>query len=136
MVEEQKESYRVLGESGEMTAEITGRLRHMAADKSAFPVVGDWVVMDATPPEGKGRIHEVLPRRSKLSRKAAGARAVEQALVSNVDVAFVVMSLNADLNPRRLERYLSTIWDGGALPVVLLSKADLCEDRQRAVPLQ
>ena len=132
VVEEQKEAYRVLGEFGEIAAEITGRFRHKAGDRSEFPVVGDWVVVDATPSDGKGRVHEILPRRSKLSRKAAGARAVEQVLVSNVDVAFVVMSLNADLNPRRLERYLGTIWEGGALPVVLLSKADLCADRQSA----
>jgi len=132
VVEEQKEAYRVLGESGEMAAEVTGRLRHEAADRSAFPVVGDWVAMDALQSEGKARIHQVLPRRSTLSRKAAGERVAEQILAANVDVAFVVMSLNADLNARRLERYLGAIWESGALPIVLLSKADLSRDPQGA----
>ena len=132
VVEEQKETYRVAGESGELASEVTGRFRHEASDRSAFPAVGDWVAIDPRPAEGKALIHEVLPRRAKLSRKAAGERAVEQILVANVDIAFVVMSLNADFNLRRLERYLGAIWESGAQPVVLLSKADLCADRQRA----
>jgi ribosome biogenesis GTPase len=131
-VEEQKEAYRVVGESGELAAEVTGRLRHEASDRSAFPAVGDWVAMEPFLPEGKALIHEVLPRRTKLSRKVAGERMAEQILVTNVDVAFVVMSLNSDFNLRRLERYLGAIWESGAQPVVLLSKADLCVDRQSA----
>jgi ribosome biogenesis GTPase len=132
VVEEQKEAYRVVGESGELAAEVTGRLRHEASDRSAFPAVGDWVAVDPMLGEGKALIHEVLPRRTKLSRKVAGERTAEQILVTNVDVAFVVMSLNADFNSRRLERYLGAIWESGAQPVVLLSKADLCEDRRTA----
>jgi len=132
VVEEQKEAYRVVGKSGEFAAEVTGRLRHEASGRADFPAVGDWVVMDTIPSEEKALIHEVLPRRTKLSRKVAGDRSSEQILVTNVDVAFVVMSLNADFNPRRLERYLGAIWESGAQPVVLLSKADLCDDRQGA----
>jgi ribosome biogenesis GTPase len=132
VVEEQKEAYRVVGEFGELSAEVIGRLRYEASDRSAFPAVGDWVAMHAIPDEGKALIHEVLLRRTKLSRKAAGERTVEQILVTNVEIAFVVMSLNADFNVRRLERYLGAIWEGGAQPVVLLSKADLCPDRDGA----
>jgi ribosome biogenesis GTPase len=132
-VEEQKEAYRVVGESGELASEVTGRFRHDASDRSAFPAVGDWVSIAPVPAEKKALIHEVLPRRTKLSRKAAGDRTVEQILVANVDVAFVVMSLNSDFNLRRLERYLGAIWESAAQPVVLLSKADLCSDRQQAV---
>ena len=131
VVEAQKEAYRVVGESGEMTAEVTGRFRHSVHDNAAFPAVGDWVAIDVLPAENKALIHEVLPRQMKLSRQAAGQRAVvEQVLVANVDTAFVVMSLNADFNPRRVERYLGAIWETGAQPVVLLSKADLCLDRE------
>lgn len=133
VVEEQKEAYRVVGEMGELAAEVTGRLRHEATNRSAFPAVGDWVAIAPLPTEGRALIHAVLPRRTKLSRTAAGSRAVEQILVSNVDVAFVVQSLNADLNPRRLERYLGAIWESGAQPVVLLSKADLCTERGSAL---
>lgn len=132
IVEEQKEAYRVVGESGELDAEATGRLRHEASDRSAFPAVGDWVSMAPILSEGKALIHEVLPRRTKLSRKVAGERTAEQIVVTNVDIAFVVMSLNADFNCRRLERYLGAIWESGAQPVVLLSKADLCADRRSA----
>ena len=132
VVEEQKEAYRVVGETGELAAEATGRLRHGASDRSAFPAVGDWVAMAPILSEGKALIHEVLPRRTKISRKIAGGRTAEQILVTNVDVAFIVMSLNADFNPRRLERYVAAIWESGAQPVVLLSKADLCADRRNA----
>ncbi|HET9220791.1 MAG TPA: ribosome small subunit-dependent GTPase A [Terriglobia bacterium] len=132
VVEEQKEAYRVAGEDGEMQAEVIGRLRYEALDRSAFPAVGDWVAMHTLPAEGKALIHEILPRRTKLSRKVAGERAAEQILVTNVDVAFVVMSLNADFNVRRLERYLGVIRESGAEPVVLLSKADLCSDTGKA----
>lgn len=133
VVEEQKEAYRVVGEDGEMQAEVIGRLRYEALDRSAFPAVGDWVAVHTLPAEGKALIHEILPRRTKLSRKAAGERTAEQILVTNVDVAFVVMSLNADFNVRRLERYLGVIREAGAEPVVLLSKADLCADPGSAV---
>jgi len=94
VVEEQKEAYRVVGKSGEFAAEVTGRLRHEASGRADFPAVGDWVVMDTIPSEEKALIHEVLPRRTKLSRKVAGDRSSEQILVTNVDVAFVVMSLS------------------------------------------
>jgi ribosome biogenesis GTPase len=130
VVEAQKEAYRVAGEHGEVAAEVTGRFRHIAQDNSTFPAVGDWVAVDLLLSEEKALIHEVLPRRTKLSRQSAGERAaVEQILVTNIDIAFVVMSLNADFNVRRVERYLSVIWESGAQPVILLSKADLVADR-------
>jgi ribosome biogenesis GTPase len=116
-----------------MSAEITGHLRHIAADRSALPAVGDWVGINVIGAEGKAFIHSILPRRTKLSRKEAGRRAAEQILVTNVDTVFLMMSLNADLNPRRIERYLGTLWESGALPVIVLSKADLCPDSSIAV---
>jgi ribosome biogenesis GTPase len=116
-----------------MGAEITGHLRHFANDRSALPAVGDWVAINEIEAEGKAFIHSVLPRRTKLSRKEAGRRAAEQLLVTNVDTVFLMMSLNADLNPRRIERYLGTLWESGALPVIVLSKADLCGDPSRPV---
>jgi ribosome biogenesis GTPase len=133
VTEEQRDAYRVVGNSGEMVAELTGHLRHIAHDRSALPAVGDWVAIDVIEAEGKALIHSILPRRTKLSRKEAGKRAAEQILVTNVDTVFLMMSLNADLNPRRIERYLGTLWESGALPVVVLSKADLCPDSSFAV---
>ncbi len=125
VVEEQRDAYRVVGDSGEMGAEITGHLRHTATDRSALPAVGDWVAINVIEAERKAFIHSILPRRTKLSRKEAGKRTAEQILVTNVDTVFLMMSLNADLNPRRIERYLGTLWESGALPVIVLSKARL-----------
>ena len=133
VTEEQRDAYRVVGDNGEMGAEITGHLRHIAMDRSALPAVGDWVAIDVVEAEGKAFIHSILPRRTKLSRKEAGRRAAEQILVTNVDTVFLMMSLNADLNPRRIERYLGTLWESGALPVIVLSKVDLCPDSSIAV---
>ena len=73
-------------------------------------------------------IQAVLPRRTSIVRHAPGRRTVAQVVAANVDVVFVVASLNQDLNLRRLERYLAVAWESGAEPVVVLSKADLADD--------
>jgi ribosome biogenesis GTPase / thiamine phosphate phosphatase len=128
VVEQQRALYRLRAEAGEFQAVPTGRVRHSVAQQADLPVVGDWVLVDAA-----GNIHAVLPRRSSFSRKAAGAKTTEQVLAANVDIAFVVTSLNADLNLRRIERYMALIWDSGAQPVILLSKADLSNGITAAV---
>lgn len=69
---ENRDNYWLLTESGEYPAEVTGKLLYQAADSSHLPKVGDWVVITLFEGEGKAIIHEVLPRRSKFSRKAAG----------------------------------------------------------------
>jgi ribosome biogenesis GTPase / thiamine phosphate phosphatase len=119
---EERGSYLVYTEEGERWTGVTGRLRHDAAGPADFPAVGDWVALD-------DRIHAVLPRRTKFSRKVAFLKTEEQVLAANVDVVFLVMALTErDFNPRRLERYLATAWESGAEPIVVLSKADVCED--------
>lgn len=115
-------AWEVATETGERTTEITGRLRHDAAP-GELPVVGDWVALR------DGLIEVVLPRTSKFSRKTPWTAVAEQVLVANVDVAFLVMGLDErDFNVRRLERYLTTAWEGGALPVIVLNKLDLAAD--------
>ena len=128
VAEQQKESYRVVGQTGEMRAEVTGRFRHTAQIISAFPAVGDWVAVSSQ--AGHGLIRAVLPRRTKLSRKAAGLRTDEQILAANVDVVLAVASFNEDLSTRRMERYLAAIWESGAQPVLILNKADLSPNPQ------
>lgn len=114
--------YAVLGEAGERRARVSGRLRHEAGSAADLPAVGDWVALrDET-------IQAVLPRRSAFSRKAAWAPTEEQVLAANLDSVFVLSALNGDLNLRRLERYLTLAWESGASPVIVLTKADLCED--------
>ena len=128
VVEEQRATYRVACEAGELRAETTGLLRYRATNRSGLPAVGDWVLIEPRLAEGRATIHEVLPRRTEFSRKAAGRETVEQIAAANIDTAFLMTSLNADLNVRRIERYLTTIWESGAQPIILLSKADLCDD--------
>jgi ribosome biogenesis GTPase len=124
---EDRGSYVVRTATGEQRASITGRFRHEAAgDPSAFPAVGDWVAIDGGPDDGA--IHAVLPRRTSIIRQASGKRTSAQVVGANVDVVFIVVSLNLDLNLRRLERYLAVAWESGAEPVVVLSKADLVDD--------
>ena len=121
VIEEQRGQYRVAGDV-DGRVEVSGRFRHDAATAAEFPAVGDWVGVAG------GIIHCRLERRSVLSRAAAGRTAAEQIVAANVDTVFLVTALAGDLNVRRLERYLTMVWDGGAIPVVLLNKADLSDD--------
>ena len=72
-------------------------------------------------------IESLLPRKSAFIRKAAGELQQEQVVAANVDIIFLCMALNNDFNLRRLERYISIAWDSGAMPVVVMTKSDLCE---------
>lgn len=124
-----KDLYRVITETGEVLAEVSGKLRFNAAALSDFPAVGDFVLLDRTDTvEGRAIIHHVLRRKSAFIRKAAGTGNSEQVVASNIDTVFICMSLNSDFNLRRLERYLAIAWSSGALPIVTLTKADLCDD--------
>jgi ribosome biogenesis GTPase len=127
VAEELKGAYRAYAQAGEFAATVSGRLRHEAVTREDLPAAGDWVLL-ARVAADSAVIHRVLDRRTKLSRKVAGERADEQVLAANVDVVFVVAALNRDFNPRRIERYLAAVWQSGAQPVVVLNKADLCED--------
>ncbi len=130
VVEEQRGAYRIAGDV-DGWAEVSGRFRHDAASAADFPAVGDWVgVESGSPPGDRGRaiIHWRLERRSAISRAAAGRAVGEQVIAANVDTIFVVTTATDDLNPRRLERYLTMIWDSGAVPVVVVNKIDLAED--------
>lgn len=117
--------FRVMGKAGEWLAAIAGRMRFEAAGRGDLPAVGDWVAVAPRPAEGRATIVRVLPRRTVLARKVAGRAVEAQVLAANLDLVFVVTSLNQELNPRRIERYLALAWESGAQPVVLLSKADL-----------
>jgi ribosome biogenesis GTPase len=112
----------------EVLAVPSGSLRHEARGPADLPAVGDWVAL--RPPEGgsPAAVQAVLPRRTAFVRRAAGDRPVVQVLASNVDTVFLVMGLDGDFNPRRLERTLVLAWESGAEPVVLLNKADLCPE--------
>jgi ribosome biogenesis GTPase len=120
--------YQVAAERGEVRAEHAGRIRHRAAGRHELAAVGDWVALRPAADERTGTIEAILPRRSKFSRKVAGELTEEQVVAANIDVVFLVMGLDGDFNPRRLERYLLLAFESGARPVVLLTKADLVDE--------
>jgi ribosome biogenesis GTPase len=135
VIVQQRGQYLVMAQAGEMSAQLAGRMIHdMVHEAATHPAVGDWVAVSARPVEGAATIHAVLARRTAFTRKAAGGEA-PQIVAANVDVAFLVTSMNAELNPRRLERYLATAWASGAKPVVVLTKADLCADPANALAI-
>jgi ribosome biogenesis GTPase len=125
---EYKNLYRLYSESGEVLGEIAGKLRHEALDHGDLPVVGDWVAFRPCPEGDKVTIHAVLPRKTSFTRKLAGTRVERQIVASNIDIVFLVTSLNQDFNPRRIERYLIVAWESGARPIIILSKLDLCDE--------
>jgi ribosome biogenesis GTPase len=121
--------YLLRTEAGELEAEATGRLRFHARGAGDLPAVGDWVALRRPADDAGGaKIHEILPRRSKFARKAAGRETEEQIVAANVDTVFLVTGLDNDYNPRRVERYLIMAFESGAAPVVVLNKADVAED--------
>lgn len=120
--------YKLYTEAGEVLAEISGRFRFEVMEQEQYPAVGDWVVISLRADEKRATIHKVLPRKSKFSRKVAGLEIREQIVAANVDKVFLVNALNRDFNIKRIERYLIMAWESGADPVIILSKADLCDD--------
>ncbi len=126
--------YHFHGSNGEGVAQVSGRLRHLALGRADFPAVGDWVALrtsaDVT---GPAMIEAILPRTNKLSRKAAGESGDEQILAANLDVLFLVTSLNLDLNPRRLERFLAAAALPDCQAVLVLTKSDLCDSSPDAI---
>jgi ribosome biogenesis GTPase len=126
IIVQQREAHLVVTDGGNLSARLSGRLRHEARE-AGHPAAGDWVALSAKAGEDKATIHAVLPRRTAFVRRAADSVQTLQVIAANIDVVFVVTSMNADLNPRRLERFLAAAWQSGAKPVVVLTKADLCE---------
>lgn len=133
--------FRVGGDHGERMAEVSGRLRHQADRKADLPAVGDWVALRSDWGAPRASILAVLPRRTALTRKAAGRDVETQVVAANVDTVFVVAGLDLDFNVRRIERAVLLARESGAEPVIVLTKTDLCDDLaarvgevQRAAP--
>ena len=122
---EHRRAYILYTEAGELAGEAAGKLYHGADSAADLPKVGDWVAVSPLVGEPKAIIRQVLPRRTKFSRKAAGMQDTEQIIASNIDRLFIMQGLDHDFNLRRLERYLVMAWESGADPVILLNKADL-----------
>jgi ribosome biogenesis GTPase / thiamine phosphate phosphatase len=130
VAEENREMLRLLSPQGEFMAEVSGKFRHEVTARADFPAVGDWVLASTRKEESRATIHRVLNRKSKFSRKIAGKKTEEQIVAANVDVVFIVSSLNSEFNLRRLERYVALAWESGAQPVIVLNKSDLAENAE------
>lgn len=128
ILSQEKGLYRLISSKGEKLGEVSGRFHYEVQAKSEYPAVGDFVMADWNEEGGNAVIRHVLPRKSCFIRRSAGEKNEEQVVAANIDIAFLCMSLNNDFNLRRLERYLSIAWDSGAIPVIVLTKADLCTD--------
>jgi ribosome biogenesis GTPase len=125
---EHQHIYTVHTGHSDLLATVAGGFRHRIAARREYPAVGDWVALRALEAGRRAVIQAVLPRRSKFSRKVAGDETDEQIVAANIDTVFLMMGLDRDFSLRRIERYLATAHEGGATPVVVLNKTDLCDD--------
>jgi ribosome biogenesis GTPase len=129
VTQQHRDIYNVVCAGGEILASVSGKFVFEAKDITDYPVVGDWVMIDREDnTTGNAVIHHILTRKSVFERKAAGTSNETQIIASNIDIIFICMSLNANFNLRRIERYLSVAFNSMATPVIVLTKADLCDD--------
>ena len=118
-------TYRIQNESGEVPAELAGKLSYQIESLIDLPCVGDWVMAFCYNNDTAAIIHQVFPRKTFLRRKTAGENVCYQMIAANIDTAFIVQSCHFDFNPRRLDRYLVMAADGHVQPIVILTKTDL-----------
>jgi len=127
---ENRGGYLLYAEVGELEGIIQGKFMRNAKSEIDYPKVGDWVKIKKLSGENKAIIEEILPRKTKISRKRAGEDIVEQIIATNIDIAFVVMGLDGDFNVSRLERYVAMAKEGNCEPIILLNKCDLVSDAE------
>jgi len=127
VTQENRERYIVSTGDNEFDAEITGNLRFSASSRTDFPAVGDWVAITIYDSD-QAIIHKILPRKSILERQAVGKYGEKQIISTNIDVAFIVQSIDNNFSINRLERYLSICYSAGIEPVLVISKIDLTTD--------
>jgi ribosome biogenesis GTPase / thiamine phosphate phosphatase len=127
IVGEHRTHFQIATDIGELTGEISGRLRNTAAQRSDLPGVGDFVALRLAEGDGPATIDTVLPRSSALIRKAAGEQR-PQLIAANIDVIFIVTGLDGDFNLERIERYLALVAESSARPVIVANKIDLADD--------
>lgn len=135
----EKNYFRVCSEQGDLTVRFAGKIRHQAGGRADLPVVGDWVVVEPQPDQ-RGIIHALLQRKSSFARNLPGRRKgkgreriEQQVIAANIDLVLIVSGLDRDFNLRRIERYLTLVGSSGAAGVIILNKADLCDDPQHCL---
>ena len=128
IIRENRKDYIAHGEEGQFVCGISGKFRFQSRSRPEHPTIGDWVAVSVRPDEKEATIHALIPRKSTFVRKVAGETTEAQVVAANIDTVFIVCGLDLNFRLRRIERYLSMAWESGALPVILLNKADLCSD--------
>ena len=127
-----RERYAIICEFGETYGRL--KTKEYYNDFEEFPTTGDFVLINYNP-GGDSQIIRTLPRKTFFSRRDPDKGRGEQAVAANFDYVFIMQSLNQDFNANRLERYLTLSWQSGAIPVVILTKADLTADYSEYVQL-
>ena len=133
VVSQYRGKYKIATEQGETLAQISGKLRFETEELAQYPAVGDFVMVSQETADSEAVIHHILTRKSIFLRKAVGMTGQAQPVSANIDTVFLCMSLDQNYSLNRMERYLSIAWDSGAVPVIVLTKADLCEDLETVI---
>ena len=120
-----KNSFVVSNGVKDIYAELTGKFLFNSEDSLDLPAVGDFVYAQLFDDDELAIIHDILPRKSLLKRKASGKKVEFQLIAANIDIAIIMQSLDSNFNLRRLERYLVMINEGKITSAVFLSKSDL-----------
>lgn len=124
---EHKGAYEVANGNGEYRATITGKLMLTATHRDDYPAVGDWVILNHDGDDEVRLIIDILPRKTTLHKKYGG-KAETQLIAANVDVAFIVESIDRDFSLNRFERYVVLAREGSVKPVIILNKSDLSSE--------
>ncbi len=125
-----KDSYTVSKGEGDVFAELSGNLLYTAESAMDLPTTGDLVYADFYDDDTHAIIYDLFPRKTILKRKTPGKQVDYQLVAANIDVAFIIQSLNENFNLRRLERYLVMVNESGIEPIILLSKCDLATEEE------
>lgn len=126
IVEVNKNQYKVSSGTGEIPAELAGRFMFTAESTLDYPTVGDWVAVQYFDDQSLAIIHQLFPRKTVLKRKDPGKKVDFQLIAANIDYAIIMQSADTTFNINRLERYLVMANESGIIPIIVLSKIDLC----------
>ena len=133
VVSEHRGLYKTITEKGQVKAHLTGKMYFETHNEEMLPAVGDFVGIEYLGETSESIIREILPRKSVFTRLAVGLVNQSQTMAANFDYVFIITSMNYDFNIARLDRYMSIAWESGGIPIIILSKADLIEDREEII---
>lgn len=125
--------YKIITTTGELIANISSSVINSIKNKSELPSIGDWVCLKKIDEFRPYNIVKIIPRINKLSRKVAGDKSEEQIIASNIDIVFIMTSVDDDFNIRRLERYLAMSNQINSKPIIIINKIDKCNNLEKYI---